>query len=386
MFETILTMQDVDLKDKRVLIREDFNVPMEAGSISSDQRIRAALPGIKYALEQGAQVLLMSHLGRPRAGKWEQEYSLKPVAERLEQLLNIPVTFIVDGLEPAAAHCKLVLYENVRFLSGETENDSQLAQQMAKLCDVFVMDAFGSAHRAHASTEGVAHYAPVAVAGPLLLREIIAIDQLLLDPEHPVVAILGGAKISDKINAVTALLDIADTLLIGGGMANTFLAAQGFNVGASLCEVDQIPQAKKLLELAPEKNCLIILPIDGVVADGTAKAISDIDATDKILDIGPRSTKEFIKEIEAARTILWNGPVGVFQEPMFAIASNEIAQTIANSDAYSIAGGGETISAIEEFNLTDDFSYISTGGGAFLEYLEGRSLPAILALTRKTRE
>jgi phosphoglycerate kinase len=378
----ILTLNDVPLYAKRVLIREDFNVAIEDGKVINDMRIRAALPGIQQALAAGAQVLLMSHLGRPEAGIYQEKFSLKPVAARLEELLQHSVSFF-SKLQPIPKTCSLALYENVRFLVGETENSPALAQEMANLCDIFVMDAFGSAHRAHASTVGVAEFAPIAVAGPLLMQEVTALDRIMRHPQHPLLTIVGGAKISGKIQTLHSLITISDTLLIGGGMANTFLAAQGFNVGASLYEPDQVPRAIELLKLAQQHSCDIILPQDVVTNEGINKPVTAVTSTEQILDIGIKTSAAFAALIQDAKTILWNGPLGVFADPRYAAGTKKIAQAVAESSAYSVVGGGETITALEQFNYADAMSYISTGGGAFLEYLEGNSLPAIKVLTKK---
>ncbi len=379
-------LDDIDLTNMRVLIREDFNVPIVDGKVQTDLRIRAAIPGILQALAGSKRVSLLSHLGRPTAGVWDEKFSLKPVADCLQDLLRMPVKFVSElSEEGLRAEDKLVLYENVRFLLGETENSATLAQKMGKLCDIFVMDAFACAHRAHASTVGVVEYAPIAVAGPLLLGEVAALDQIMRDPKHPVVAIIGGAKISSKIDVLFSLVSIVDTILIGGGMANTFLAAQGYEVGASLCEPDLIPKAKQLLQAAAESNCKLVLPVDVIVDDLTQCKVGSVLAQNKILDIGSETVNLFISSIQRAKTILWNGPVGVFQDPNFADGTRKIAQAIAASDAYSVAGGGETLAALEQFNLSAQFSYVSTGGGAFLEYIEGKELPAIKALIHKSR-
>lgn len=356
---------------QRVLIREDFNVPITHGVVTSDLRIRAALPGIKQYLATNAQVSLMSHLGRPEAGKWDAEYSLLPVAKCLENLLDIPVKFVPDWYSPNILPAdKLILYENVRFLPGEIENSPELSQYMASLCDIFVMDAFGSAHRAHASTVGVAQYAPVAVAGPLLIAEMAALDKIMCDPRRPVVAIIGGAKVSSKLLVLKSLINIVDVLIVGGGMANTFLAAQGIDVGTSLYEPDLIPAAQELLATAAKHNCKILVPSDFVL---------DPD-TQQIKDIGANSIRDYSAVIKSAKTILWNGPLGVFEDPRFANGTREIALAIADGAAFSVAGGGDTLAAIDQYNLTDKISYISTGGGAFLEYIEGKRLPAIASL------
>ena len=370
----LLTLNDVDLNNKRVLIREDFNVPIADGKVQSDLRVRASIPGIKQALAAGAKVGLMSHLGRPVVGNWEAQYSLQPVAEILENLLQIPVKFIRNMFDQnVAVTDNLILYENVRFLKGETENDPELARKMAQLCDVFVMDAFGSAHRAHASTVGVAEFAPIAVAGPLLMQEIMALDKIMLNPQPPVVAIIGGAKVSTKLSVLTSLIKIVDTLIVGGGMANTLLAAQGTDIGDSLCEPDLYSTAKELLLTAQQQNCQVLLPLDYML-EGT-----------KILDIGAKTIAKYIEVINNAKTIIWNGPLGVFENPKFANGTHEIAQAIAASAAFSVVGGGDTLAALDQFKLSAKISYISTGGGAFLEYIEGKSLPAIAVLINKRK-
>jgi phosphoglycerate kinase len=366
-----LTLNDIPLTGQRILFREDFNVPIESGVVQSDLRIRAALPGIRQALQANASVMLMSHLGRPQAGVWQEQFSLRPVVKVLEKLLDMPIQFVSDWfIKDFKPETKLVLFENVRFLRGETENDAALATQMAQLCDIFVMDAFGSAHRAHASTVGVAEFAPIAVSGPLLSAEVTALDKLMLNPKSPVVAVIGGAKVSTKLAVLQSLTKIADVLIVGGGMANTLLASQGFPVGNSLYEPDLIPNAKKLMQLAVQNNCEVLLPIDVVSHEG------------KIFDIGPKTIGIYSEAIATAATILWNGPMGVFEDPAYANGTALIAKAIANSTAYSVAGGGDTLAAIDNLCLTEKISYISTGGGAFLEYIEGQQLPAIKALCK----
>lgn len=392
-----LTMEDLDLSNKRVLIREDFNVPMQKGEILSDAKIRAALPTINLALEKGAQILLMSHLGRPKEGHFTPEYSLVPVAHRLSTLLNHPVHFEKDWLwGPKMELGEIVLGENVRFLPGEESNDATLAKQMASLCDVFIMDAFASAHRAHASTTGVAQFAKMAAAGPLLIKELQALDHIMQSPKRPLLAIVGGSKISSKLGVIEALINIVDKLIVGGGIANTFLAAQGVSVGTSLYEKDLIPKACDLLTRASLKHVEILLPIDARVADnakatGAASRLIDLDMdkpsqikeTEMILDIGPKTQGLNHDAILSTKTLLWNGPVGLFEVEDFSQGTRALAASIAQSQAYSVAGGGETIAAIEQFGITDKISYISTGGGAFLEYIEGKPLPAIAALENK---
>jgi phosphoglycerate kinase len=373
------SLEKLDIKNKRVVIREDFNVPMKDGHIVNDARILAALPTIKYALDKGAAVILISHLGRPQEGVYDEAYTLAPIAERLSHYLKRHVTLIKDWhhgfmISPG----QVALCENIRFSLGETANDEILSQQLADLGDVYVMDAFACAHRAQASTYGALTKAKEACAGPLLCAEVQALDRALLTIERPFLAIVGGAKVSTKLTVLEALLAKVDYLIVGGGIANTFLAALGHAVGSSLYEPDLVPLAKKLL--SPK----ILLPIDVVVAtelSATAKAITknldEITPEDKILDIGPKTSALYQSYIAKARTIVWNGPVGVFEYPPFAAGTKSIAESIAASSAFSLAGGGETLSAIENYHLNDKISYISTGGGAFLEYLEGKSLPAI---------
>lgn len=379
-----LTLDDIRIDNKRILIREDFNVPIVDNDVQNDLRIRAALPGILHALNANCQVLLMSHLGRPVEGFWQAEFSLQPVAVCLEKLLNIPVKFVKNwfGAEILASD-KLVLLENVRFLVGETENSPDLAAKMASLCDVFVMDAFGSAHRAHASTVGVADCASVAVAGPLLVNEVLALDKVMSKPRRPVVAVIGGAKISTKLAVLENLITKVDILIIGGGMANTLLAAEGYNVGASLTERELVDMAKRFLITAANTNCQVILPVDIVTQNFVTKDLLSIGSSDKIFDIGPKTIEKYTRQIECAATVLWNGPLGIFEDPAFANGTKSIAKAIAKSDSFSVVGGGDTVSAIEQLGLLNSFSYISTGGGAFLEYIDGTELPAIKALINK---
>jgi len=379
----MLSMQDVDLRGKRVLIREDLNVPISDGQVASDARLTAALPTLRKALDDGAAVMVMSHLGRPAEGSPEPRFSLQPVADRLGQLLGRTVRFVSDWLDGVqVAPGEIVLLENVRFCTGEKVNDSALAQRMAALCDVFVMDAFGTAHRAQASTEGVIHQAPVACAGPLLLAELKALSAVVQQPRRPLIAIIGGSKVSSKLGVLRQLVDQVDQLIAGGGIANTLLAAAGKPVGKSLYEADLLDEAHDLLDSGK-----IPLPDDVVVAsefkaDASAsiKSIDDVDAEDMILDIGPRTSAAYARLIDAAGTILWNGPVGVFEFPAFASGSEKLARAVADSKAYSVAGGGDTLAAIAQFGVADGIDYQSTGGGAFLEYVEGKTLPAIAAL------
>ena len=384
-------MQDIDLKGKRVLIREDLNVPVKNGEVSNDTRIVAALPALRMALDAGARPMVMSHLGRPEEGKpidEQPESSLGPVADRLRRLLGSPVRLVRNYLEdPAAAEPKegeLVLLENVRINVGENKNSDVLAQKYASLCDIFVMDAFGTAHRAQASTHGVAKYAARAVAGPLLAAELDALAKALDNPERPMLAIVGGAKVSSKLQVLESLAEKTDQLIVGGGIANTFLLAAGYPVGKSLVETDLVDTAKALMA-----KTNIPLPVDVVVAkafsaDAVAvtKAVSDVEADDMILDIGPKTIKKMSDIIAGMKTIIWNGPVGVFEFDAFANGTKAIAEAVAANSGFSIAGGGETIQAIDKFGITDKVSYISTGGGAFLEFVQGEVLPAVAILEK----
>jgi phosphoglycerate kinase len=384
----VLRMADLDLAGKRVLIREDLNVPVHDGAVSSDARIRAALPTIRLALEKGARVLLLSHLGRPEEGKFEPQFSLAPVATRLSELLGRPVPLVKDWLygvqcEPGAA----VLCENVRFNKGEKKDAEALSRQMAALCDVFVMDAFGTAHRAEASTHGVARYAPVACAGPLLVAELEALERALDDPARPLIAIVAGSKVSTKLTVLETLITKVDKLIVGGGIANTFLAATGVRVGKSLCETEMLDIARKLLAQAKARQAEIPLPTDVVVgrqlaatAHADVRAVGEVADDEMILDIGPDSAERFCALLKGAGTIVWNGPVGVFEFDQFGEGTHAIANAIASSGAYSLAGGGDTLAAIEKYGVADGISYISTGGGAFLEFMEGKTLPAVAML------
>jgi len=387
----ILKMEDLDLKGKRVLIREDLNVPIKAGQVTNDTRIRAALPTIKLALQAGATPIIMSHLGRPQEGVAlvdQPEASLAPVADYLGKLLQVPVNICADYLDnpdnaiPEAGG--ITLLQNVRMNMGEKSNDDDLARRYAALCDIFVMDAFGTAHRAQSSTHGVAKFAPAACAGPLLSRELDALERSLKSPEHPVLAIVGGAKVSTKLEVLENLAKVVDQLIVGGGIANTFLAAAGYNVGQSLYEPDLLHSANSLMEVTS-----IPLPEDVVVAcefsesaAAQVKSVADVQNEDMILDIGPRTATSFAKLIGDMRTIIWNGPVGVFEFEQFASGTRAVANAVAANSGFSLAGGGETIAAIDKFGVTDDVSYISTGGGAFLEYVQGAELPAVAILDR----
>jgi phosphoglycerate kinase len=391
---SFLRMEDLELSGNRLLIREDFNVPIKDGRITSDQRITAALPTIRRALAANAAVMLMSHLGRPTEGKVQAEYSLAPVAAHLSELLGKVVRFEpawLDGVRIGPG--EVVLCENVRFNPGEADNDDGLARTMAGLCDVFVMDAFGTAHRAQASTEGVGRFAPVACAGPLLAGELDALARALDNPGRPMLAIVGGAKVSTKLTVLETLLDKTDELIVGGGIANTFIAAAGHEVGKSLFEPDLVPQAQRLIRLAHERGGSIPIPVDVRVAKSFSEAaeavvrkVDEVRADDLILDIGPLTAAEYAEIIWGAQTVLWNGPVGVFEFPAFAAGTRAVAQAIESSAAFSIAGGGDTLAAIDQFGVAEGISYISTGGGAFLEYVEGNTLPAVAMLERRAAD
>ena len=384
-------MSDFDLKGKRILIREDFNVPMKNGVITSDLRIRAAIPTIKQALKASGKVMLMSHLGRPNDGAYDENFSLAPVARQLSKLLKIEVPLIQHWIEGVnMGDHQVVLLENVRFNHGETDNNVELSRRMASLCDIFVMDAFATAHRAESSTCGIIKYAKASCAGPLLLSELEALSKILEKPAHPVVAIVGGSKVSTKLALLNSLVKKVDYLIIGGGIANTFLAAEGYTVGKSLYEPDLIDEAERLTIEAKERNALIPLPVDVVVAERLSeeaepavRLISQIDDTEKVFDIGPDTIKQLLPIIKKAKTILWNGPVGAFEIAEFAKGTEAIAHAVAESKAFKIAGGGDTLAAIEKYQVNDKIDYISTGGGAFLTVLEGKKLPVIAALEER---
>jgi phosphoglycerate kinase len=390
----LLRMADLDLSGKRVLIREDLNVPVKNGVVTSDARIRAALPTLRLALEQGAHVVLLSHLGRPEEGKYSSEFSLAPVAGKLSELLGKPVPLVQDWLGGVAVKPgAVVLCENVRFNKGERKDNEALSRQMAALCDVFVMDAFGTAHRAEASTHGVARFAPTACAGPLLVLELEALERALAKPARPLVAIVAGSKVSTKLTILESLLKRVDKLIVGGGIANTFLAATGIKVGKSLYEKDMLPIAGGLLQLARERGADIPLPVDVVVARefaATAHAdvrpVAEVAEDEMILDIGPDTAELFGEILKAAGTIIWNGPVGVFEIDQFGEGTQAIARAVARSKAFSLAGGGDTLAAIEKYGVEDGISYISTGGGAFLEFVEGKTLPAVAVLEQRAAE
>ncbi|MBK3870143.1 phosphoglycerate kinase [Pseudomonas stutzeri] len=383
---TVLKMTDLDLQGKRVLIREDLNVPVKDGAVKSDARILASLPTIKLALEKGAAVLVCSHLGRPEEGVYSEEDSLKPVADYLSKALGRDVPLIKDYLEGVEVQPgELVLLENVRFNKGEKKNTDELAQKYAALCDVFVMDAFGTAHRAQGSTHGVAKFAKVSCAGPLLAAELEALGKALDKPARPMVAIVAGSKVSTKLDVLTSLADICDQLIVGGGIANTFLAAAGYRVGKSLHEADLLDTAKAIAA-----KVAVPLPVDVVVAkefaesaEATVKDVADVADDDMILDIGPKTAAMFGEMLKASQTILWNGPVGVFEFDQFGNGTKVLAQAIAQSPAFSIAGGGDTLAAIDKYGVAEQISYISTGGGAFLEFVEGKVLPAVEVLEQR---
>jgi phosphoglycerate kinase len=389
----LVKIADLDLSGKTVLIREDYNVPIKDGVVTSDVRIRATLPTLTQILEAGAKIILVSHLGRPIAGEYDEVFSLAPVAKSLSDFLGIDVPLIkewTNGVD-MAGH-QVVLCENVRFEKGETKNDDELARKMGQLCQVYINDAFATAHRAQASTHGVAKYAAISAAGPLLINELKALTKALREPATPLLAIVGGAKVSSKLTILETLSEKVDQLIVGGGIVNTFLKAAGYEVGKSLYEADLVEVASKLMKQAEENDCQIPLPIDVICGKefdentpAVTKAVSDVEADDMIMDVGPETSKQLNKLIAKANTIVWNGPLGVFEFDQFSQGTKSLAQAIAESSAYSIAGGGDTIAAISKFNIEDKISYISTGGGAFLEFLEGKKLPAIEILEEAAR-
>ncbi|AKD38234.1 phosphoglycerate kinase [Pasteurella multocida subsp. multocida OH4807] len=383
---SVIKMTDLDLAGKRVFIRADLNVPVKDGKVTSDARIRATIPTLKLALEKGAKVMVTSHLGRPTEGEFDEASSLKPVVDYLNAHLDVPVRLVRDYLDGVdVKEGEIVVLENVRINKGEKKNDPELGKKYAALCDVFVMDAFGTAHRAQASTYGVAEFAPVACAGPLLAAELDALGKALKEPARPMVAIVGGSKVSTKLEVLNSLSKIADQIIVGGGIANTFIAAAGHNVGKSLYEEDLIPVAKNLAASTD-----IPVPVDVRVglefsetAAATEKAVNEVKDDESIFDIGDKSAAQLVEIIKNAKTILWNGPVGVFEFPNFRKGTEIISHAIANSDAFSIAGGGDTLAAIDLFGIKDKISYISTGGGAFLEFVEGKVLPAVEILEKR---
>jgi len=387
----VLKMTDLDLAGKRVLIREDLNVPVKNGKVTSDIRIRASLPTIEHALKAGARVMAMSHLGRPEEGVYDEQYSMAPVAAHMSTLLGREVRVAKDWLDGVEVEPgELVLCENVRFNKGEKKNNEDLAKKMASLCDIYVMDAFGTAHRAQASTHGVAKYAPVACAGPLLAAELEALGKALENPKRPLIAIVAGSKVSTKLTVLDSLSKVVDQLIVGGGIANTFVAAAGYPVGKSLYEADLVAEAKKLTEAAQTRGADIPVPTDVVCgkefsenAAATTKPVADVAEDDMIFDIGPETAAKFADMLKNAGTIVWNGPVGVFEFDQFAKGTEIIAQAIADSPAFSLAGGGDTLAAVDKYGLSDKISYISTGGGAFIEFLEGKKLPAVAILEER---
>ena len=386
----VIAMSELDLRDQRVLMRLDLNVPLADGEVTDDTRIRASLPGIRRALDGGARLMLMSHLGRPIEGVHDKTISLAPVAHRLSALLGRDVPLLDWDRAAEAGNSDIVLFENVRFTAGEKENDDTLARKMAALCDVFVMDAFGTAHRAQASTHGVARFAPVACAGPLLMAELDALGAALRNPTRPLLAIVGGSKVSSKLTVLESLLTRVDQLIVGGGIANTFLKAKGYEVGRSLCEDLLVDTARALMDTTATSGAAIPLPEDVVVSDALSAdaearliRVDEVGAQDMILDIGPESADTLAASIASAGTIVWNGPVGVFEFDQFGGGTRRIAEAIAASSAFSIAGGGDTLAAIAKYGVADGISYISTGGGAFLAFLEGKKLPAVAILEER---
>lgn len=392
---SVIKMTDLNLAGKRVLIREDLNVPVKDGKVTSDKRIRASLPSIEHAMKAGARVMLMSHLGRPTEGEYSEENSLQPVADALSALLGKKVPLVKDYLDktPDLGNGDVVLFENVRFNKGEKKNNEELSRKYASLCDVYVMDAFGTAHRAQASTHGVGTYAPVACAGILLAAELDALGKALANPKRPLVAIVGGSKVSTKLTVLESLSKIVDQLIVGGGIANTFIAAAGHKIGKSLCEMDLLDTAKKLMADAKARGADIPIPTDVVVgkefsetAQATLKKVSEVADDDMIFDIGPDTAKHLADMLMKAGTIVWNGPVGVFEFDQFGEGTRVLSLAIAASPAFSIAGGGDTLAAVAKYKIGDKVSYISTGGGAFLEFLEGKKLPAVAMLEERAKK
>ena len=392
---SVIKMTDLNLAGKRVLIREDLNVPVKDGKVTSDKRIRASLPSIEHAMKAGARVMLMSHLGRPTEGEYSQENSLQPVADALSAMLGKKIPLVKDYLDnaPNLNNGDVVLFENVRFNKGEKKNNEELSKKYASLCDVYVMDAFGTAHRAQASTHGVGTYAPVACAGILLAAELDALGKALANPKRPLVAIVGGSKVSTKLTVLESLSKIVDQLIVGGGIANTFIAAAGHKIGKSLCEMDLVDTAKKLMADAKARGADIPIPTDVVVgkefsetAKATLKKVSEVADDDMIFDIGPDTAKHLADMLKKAGTIVWNGPVGVFEFDQFGEGTKALSLAIAESPAFSIAGGGDTLAAVAKYKIGDKVSYISTGGGAFLEFLEGKKLPAVAMLEERAKK
>jgi phosphoglycerate kinase len=390
---SVIKMTELDLTGKRVLIREDLNVPISEGKVSSDKRIKASLPTIEHAMKAGAKVMIMSHLGRPIEGEYDPQFSLQPVADHLSGLLGREVRLVKEWLEGIDLNDgDVVICENVRFNKGEKKNNDELARKMAALCDIYVMDAFGTAHRAQASTHGVAKYAPVACAGPLLAGELEALGKALGNPARPLVAIVGGSKVSTKLTVLESLSKIVDQLIVGGGIANTFIAASGHEVGKSLYEPNLVDTAKGLSESARARGADIPIPVDVVCgkefsekAKATLKPTSEVDEDDMIFDVGPETSRLFAELLKKAGTIVWNGPVGVFEFDQFGEGTKVLSLAIAESNAFSIAGGGDTLAAVDKYGIGDRVSYISTGGGAFLEFLEGKKLPAVAMLEERAQ-
>ena len=388
----VLEMAGLDLAGKRVLIRQDLNVPVKHGAVTSDQRIKASLPAIRHCIDAGARLMIMSHLGRPEEGHPDEQFTLLPVADYLGRALGRKVPLVSDYLQqaPKMANGDVVLLENVRFNAGEKGDDEGLARRYAALCDIYVMDAFGTAHRAQASTHGAGQFAPIACAGPLLAAELDALGKALDEPARPVVAIVGGSKVSTKLTVLDALSEIVDQLIPGGGIANTFIAAAGYNVGKSLVEQNLIPEAKRLVEQARSQGREIPIPVDVVCgkefsesATAEVKLVSEVEDDDMIFDIGPKTAAGFAEILQQAATIVWNGPVGVFEFDQFGEGTRVLSQAIAASTAFSIAGGGDTLAAVDKYGISQQVSYISTGGGAFLEFLEGKQLPAVTMLEKR---
>ena len=391
---SVIKMTDLDLVGKRVLIRQDLNVPIKDGKVSSDKRIRASLPTIEYAVKAGAKVILMSHLGRPTEGEYDEQFSLRPVAHHLSSLLGKKVTLVRDWIDGVGdmSDGDVVMCENVRFNKGEKKNDAALAKKMAALCDIYVMDAFGTAHRAQASTHGVAQHALVACAGPLLAGELAALGKALDNPSRPMVAVVGGSKVSTKLTVLDSLSKVVDQLIVGGGIANTFIAAAGHNVGKSLYEAGLVDEAKRLMAAAKEKGGEIPVPVDVVcgkefseTATAETKKVEDVVDDDMIFDVGPETAKQYADILKKAGTVVWNGPVGVFEFDQFGEGTKALGLAIAESNAFSIAGGGDTLAAVDKYGITEQVSYISTGGGAFLEFLEGKKLPAVAMLEERAK-
>ena len=389
----VLKMTDLDLAGKRVLLREDLNVPIKDGKVASDARLVAALPAIRHALKAGAAVILLSHLGRPTEGEYSEENSLAPVAARLSELLGMEVPLCKEYLDGVAVESgRAVLCENVRFNKGEKKNDPALSKRYAALCDVFVMDAFATAHRAEASTAGVTEFAKAACAGPLLAAELDALGKAFAHPEHPLVGIIGGSKVSTKLTVLDSLSKKVDRLIVGGGIANNFLKAAGYEIGISLCEPELVDEAARLMRAAKDMGGEIPLPVDVVVgtafsadSPATIKTVDTVGPQDMILDIGPKTAALYAELIGKAKTLLWNGPVGAFELPRFAEGTKAVAKAVAESPAFSVAGGGDTLAAVETFGVKDKISYLSTAGGAFLEFLEGKTLPAVAALEARAK-